>query len=176
VEALAAADDGGEEPHGLPLVSGKQRVRHLVHRGGGDGSVTVGAVLDAQPRPEQPQQVVHLGGGAHGGAGSGAGGALVHGDRGGEALDEVRVGALHLLQELAGVGGEALDVAALSLGEKGVEGQRRLARPGDAGDHRQLAVRDIEIDVAQVVRASATNANGPEPGRGHGAPSNHDGG
>jgi hypothetical protein len=50
---------------------------------------------------------------------------LVDGDRGREALDEVDVGLVHLPQELAGVGGERLDVAALPLGVDGVEGERR---------------------------------------------------
>ncbi len=38
------------------------------------------------------------------------------------------------LQELAGVGGERFDVAALAFGVDGVEGERGFAGAGDAGD------------------------------------------
>ena len=38
-----------------------------------------------------------------------------------QALDEVDVGLVHLAEELPGVGGERLDVAALALGEDRVE-------------------------------------------------------
>jgi len=44
-------------------------------------------------------------------------------DRRREALDDVDVGLLHLAQELAGVRGERLHVAALALGVDGVEGE-----------------------------------------------------
>jgi hypothetical protein len=48
-------------------------------------------------------------------------------DGGGQALDAVDIGLAHQLQELAGVGGEALHVAALALGIDGVEGERGFA-------------------------------------------------
>jgi hypothetical protein len=37
--------------------------------------------------------------------------------------------------------------------------QRRLARAGQPGEHDQLVARQIEIDVLQIVRARAANAN-----------------
>jgi hypothetical protein len=46
----------------------------------------------------------------------------------------VDVGLFDALEELAGVGGERFDVAALALGVDGVEGERGLARAGDAAD------------------------------------------
>ena len=52
------------------------------------------------------------------------------------------VGLLHALQELAGVGGERFDVAALAFGVDGVEGQRGFAGPGDTGDYGELVVRE----------------------------------
>ena len=53
-----------------------------------------------------------------------AGGLLLDGDGGGEPLDGVDVGLLHEPEELPRVGAQRLDVAALSLGEDGVERQR----------------------------------------------------
>ena len=63
---------------------------------------------------------------------------LLDGDGGREPLDRVDVGLLHLLEELARVGGERLDVAPLALGVDRVEGERGLARPGQPGDDDEL--------------------------------------
>ena len=58
-----------------------------------------------------------------------------------QALDEVDVGLVHLAEELAGVGRERLDVAALALGEDRVERQAGLARPGQPGEDDQGVAR-----------------------------------
>jgi hypothetical protein len=108
---------------------------------------------------EEAQEVVDLGGGADGGARVATAGALLDGDRGGEALDEVGVGFGELGEELAGGGAEALDVAALALGEDRVEGEAALARAGGAGDDDELAAREVEVDALQVVGAGAADAD-----------------
>ncbi len=51
------------------------------------------------------------------------GGLLLEGDRGRQAVDAVDVGFAHQLQELAGIGRERFDVAALALGIDRVERQ-----------------------------------------------------
>jgi hypothetical protein len=51
----------------------------------------------------------------------------------------------------------------LRLGGDGVEHQRALARAGDAGEHRQPALRDLDGDVFQVVLA-ARPARGSDRG------------
>jgi len=81
----------------------------------------------AHPGEEQPEIVVDLRDRPHGGAGVLAGGLLLDGDRGRQPLDEVHVRLVHLLQELAGVGREGLDVAPLPLGVYGVERQGRFS-------------------------------------------------
>jgi hypothetical protein len=115
--------------------------------------VVDGAVRRAGAREQQPQVVVDLGDGADGGARVVAGGLLLDRDRGRQALDQVDVGLVHQLQELPRIGRQALDVAALALGIQGVEGERRLARARQAGDHHQLVARQVEVDVLEVVRA-----------------------
>jgi tetratricopeptide (TPR) repeat protein len=65
----------------------------------------------------------------------------------------VDVGLFHHRQELPRVGRQRLDVAPLALGIDGIEGQRRLARAGQAGDHDQLVARQVEVDVLEVVGA-----------------------
>ena len=59
----------------------------------------------------------------------------------------IDVGLFDALQELAGVGGEGFDIAALALGVDGVEGERGLARTADAGDDGQRVVRNVDVDA-----------------------------
>ncbi len=81
----------------------------------------------------------------------------------GHGIERVDGRPLQPLQELAGVGAEALHEAALALGVERVERQRRLAGAGDAGDADQLAGLEVEIDALEVVGARAA-----EPDRVHG--------
>ena len=70
-----------------------------------------------------------------------------------EAGDVVDVRLLHHVEELPGVGRQALDVAALALGVDGVEGEAGLARAGEPGDHHELVARNVDVDRLQVVLA-----------------------
>jgi hypothetical protein len=90
------------------------------------GTAALGAVGGAHPGEEEAQVVVDLRHRAHGGAGVVAGGLLVNGDGGGEALNALHVGFVHHPQELAGVAGEAFHVPPLALGVDGVKGQGAL--------------------------------------------------
>ena len=69
----------------------------------------------------------------------------------------IDVGLLHHLQELARIGAERLDVTPLPLGIDGVEGEARLARAAEAGDHRQRLARDIDVDILEIVLARAAD-------------------
>ena len=84
---------------------------------------------------------------------------LLDRDGGREALDRIDVGLLHQFEELAGIGRQALDVAALALGIDRVEGERGLARARQAGDHHQPVARQVEVDVLQIVFAGATDGD-----------------
>ena len=107
----------------------------------------------AHARPQHAQVVVDLGDGADRRARVGARGLLLDRDRGREALDRVVERLLHLPEELAGVGRQALDVAALALGVERVEGERRLAGARDAGHDHERLLRDRDRDVLEVVLA-----------------------
>ena len=74
-------------------------------------------------------------------------------------VDRVDVGLLHLVEELARVGRERLDVAALALGVDRVEGERGLARAREPGDHDEPVARDRDVDAAQVVLARAADVD-----------------
>src|SRR5439155_17250747 len=121
----------------------------------GDRLATDVAVWMADARPQQAQVVVDLGDRADGRARVARRGLLVDRDRRREALDRVHVGLVHLAQELARVGAQRLDVAALALGVDRVERQRGLPRSGQAGDDHQRIARDLDRDVLEVVLAGA---------------------
>ena len=129
----------------------------LVHGVAPDEAVADDAVHRAAAGVEQPHVVVDFGCGGDGGARIARRVLLLDGDGRSEAVDQVDVRLLDALQELPRVGGERFDVAALALGIDGVEGERGFARAGDAGDDRELAVRDLEVDVFQVVGPRAAD-------------------
>src|SRR6202042_1576504 len=95
--ALAAANDGCEDGDALAGGEGGDAFDDLFGGLAGDGTVTVGAVGLAYRRVEEAEIVVDLGDGADGGAGAAGGGFLLDGDCGGEAVDGIDVGTLHLI-------------------------------------------------------------------------------
>ena len=155
--ALAPADDRREHVDPLVRRERQDEVEDLRERLRGDLAAALVAVRRADVGEQQAQVVVDLGDRADGGPGVRGGGLLLDGDRRGEAVDQVDVGLLHLLEELAGVRRQRLDVAALPLGVDRVEGERRLARAGQAGDHDELAARQVNVDVLEVVHPRAAN-------------------
>ena len=138
-----------------PLLQGHQPVDDLLLGLAGDRLAAARAVGRADPRPEQPQVVVDLGHRADRRARVARGRLLVDRDRRREALDRVDVGLLHQAEELARVGGERLDVAALALGVDRVEGEARLAGAREPGDHDQRVARQLDVDALEVVLAGA---------------------
>ena len=165
VLALTVADERGEDHDALAFGQGEDGVDDLLDGLALDGAAAVGAVGQAGAGVKEAEVVVDLGLGADGGARVAAGATLVDGDGGGEALDVVDVGLLHLAEELAGVGGEGLDVAALAFGVDGVEGEGGFAGAGEAGDDDELVAGDVDVDVLEVMLAGAANDDGVE---GHG--------
>ena len=110
---------------------------------------------DADPGEKDAEIIVGFGDRGHGRARVLGGRLLLDGDGRGDALDEVGVGLVHPLQELAGVGRERFDVAALAFGVEGVEGQGGFPRAADAGDDDELVEGDVQVDVLQVVDPDA---------------------
>ena len=149
--ALAAPDHRRHHHEPRPLVEGHDPVGDLLDRLPLDRLPALGAVGLADPRPEQAQIVVDLGDGADRRARVARGRLLVDRDRRRETVDRVDVRLLHQAEELAGVGGQRLDVAALTLGVDRVEGKARLAGPGEAGHDDQGVARQLEVDVLEVV-------------------------
>ena len=153
VLALATADFGGQYLDTAVRGEMEDGVDDLLDGLTLDGLTALGAVGASSAGVEEAQIVVYLGDGADGGAGVVGCPFLVDGDGGREALDVLDVGLLHATKELAGVGGEGFDVAALALGVDGVEGKGAFAGAGDAGNHHQLVAGDGDIDILQVMLA-----------------------
>jgi hypothetical protein len=154
---LAVLDDGAEHEQARPLGQGVDLVDDLLDALARDLAPARGAVRMADAGEQQAQVVVDLGDRADRRSRVSAGALLVDRDRRAQAVDLVDVRLLHLAQELARIGGQALDVAALALGVDRVEGEAALARAGQAGDHDQPVARHGHRDVLEVVLAGPAN-------------------
>ena len=159
VAALAPPDDGREQNQLRSLRQCHQAVDNLLGALRADGLAALRAVGVGDVAPEQTQVVEDFGDGGDDGTRVAAAGALLDGDGRGEPFDVLDLGLLQLVEELAGVGREALHVAPLAFGVERIEGQRALARPREAGDDGQRVARDTHIDVLEVILPRAGDDN-----------------
>src|SRR5581483_8789864 len=155
VLALAVLDERREDHQARAGREGQDRVHDLLDGLLLDRPAAVRAVGPADAGVEQPQVIIDFGDGADRGAGVVRGALLVDGDRRRQAGDVVHVRLVHLAEELARVGGQRLDVAALALGVDRVKGERRLPRAGEARDDDELVAGNDDVDVLQVVLPGA---------------------
>ena len=107
------------------------------------------------PGVEQAQEVVYFGDGAYGGARIARSSLLFDGDHGRKAFDLVHIGAFHPADELAGIGGKGLHVAALPFGVDRIESQGGFPAAGKTGKDHQTVAGNAQVDVFQVVFAGA---------------------
>ena len=108
---------------------------------------------------QQPQIIAGFSGGADRGAARAAAVFVRDGDRRRNALDPVGGRLFQSFQKLPRVGRKAVDVAALSLRVQGVQRQARLAAAAQAAEDDQLAVRNIEINLLEIVNRDAAKTN-----------------
>ena len=113
-----------------------------------------------RPGIEEAQEVEDFRRRAHGGTRVLVRRLLFDADDGREPRNLVHVGPFHAAEEVACIGRERFDVAALTLGIERVEGQRRLARAGQPGDDRQATARYGHVHILQVVDASTEDFYG----------------
>jgi len=112
-----------------------------------------------EPAEEDAQHRVRIGGGADGRAGVGDHSLLVDDDRGRQPFEQVDLGPRERRHEALHEGAVGLVDQPLRLRGDRVEHQRALARAGDAGEHRQPALGDLDADVLEVVHARAVHAD-----------------
>jgi len=123
----------------------------------------LGAVRTRQLRQageEEFEVVGDLGDGADGAAGGTDRVGLAEGDGRGDAVDPVDAGAIHPLEELAGVGAEGFGVAALAFGIEGIESEGGFARTGRAGEDVEHPQGEIEGKILEVVLPGSLDADG----------------
>ena len=113
--AFAAANDRRQHVDARVLRIQHHHVDDALERLAGDLLPAIRAVRHADAGEEQPQVVVDFGDGADRRARVRPGRFLFDGDRRRQAVDQIDVRLLHLLEELPRVGGQRLDVAALAL-------------------------------------------------------------
>ena len=106
-------------------------------------------------RKKQFQVVVQLGHRADGGARGTHRIRLVDGDGRRDAADGIHLWLVHALEELPRVGREGFDVAALTFRINGIEGERGFSRTTDPRDDGELAQRQFQREIAQIVLARA---------------------
>src|SRR5690349_19738812 len=86
-----------------------------------------------------------------------AGALLIDRDGRREPVDLVDVGLLHLPEELAGIGAQALDVPALALRIDRIEGEAGLAGTTQSGDDDEAIAGEGDRDVLEVVFARSAH-------------------
>ena len=126
--ALTPAHDGGEDIKLRILGDGHDAVNHLA-----DGLAryrqTCGRrVRNTDPRPKQAHIVIYLGNRADSRARVFRRRLLLNRNRGREAFNTINIGLALKLKELARIGREALNIAALPLSINRIKGEGRFAR------------------------------------------------
>ena len=154
---FSPSDDGRQDVDARVLRIGHHEIDDALERLRRDLAAAVGTVRHADVGKEQTQIIVDLGDRADGRAGVRAGRLLLDGDSRRQALDQIDVRLLHLLEKLARVGRQRLDVAPLPFRIQRVERQRRLARARQTGDDHQLVAGDVDVDFLEVVHARAAH-------------------
>ena len=155
--ALAAAHDGGQQIEAGVFRQRHDAINHLADGLRRDRQAGGGRIGDADPRPQQAHVIIDFGDGGDGGARVLARCLLLNADCRGQALDMVHVRLGHHLQELAGVGGERLHIASLAFGIDGIKGEAGLAGTGQAGDHGERVLGQIDIDALEIMLPRAAH-------------------
>ena len=119
----------------------------------------MGTVGFSSTAKEEPQVVVNFSDGSDGRPGVVGGGFLVDGDGGTETFDGLYIGFVQLSQELTRIGAEGFDIAPLTFGEDGIEGEGGLPGTGDACKDDELIAGEVDINLFQVMLTRPPNAN-----------------
>ena len=107
---------------------------------------------------KQSQIVVNLGGSAYGRTRVLVGGLLLNADNGRQTGNLINIRTLHTPKKIAGIGRKGLDIATLTLGKDGVEGQRRFAGTTQSGNDCERLTGYLDINILQIMDTSTPDA------------------
>ena len=127
----------------------------VVERALHDAPIVPRAALFAHERPQQTRVVGHFRGGGDRAPRPADTGALLDREDRREAVNEIDVGPLELVEHLTRLGREALHVFAVALRVNRIEGQRRFPRTARPRDHDEFPARNAQLEILQVVLARA---------------------
>jgi len=88
---------------------------------------------------------------------------LLNGDGRGDALNVVREGFIHPLEELAGVGTESLYIPPLSLGVDGIKGEAGLAAAARPSNDNELPGGKLKVNSLEVILSGSAEPDGIHP-------------
>ena len=151
--AFAVADDRGQQIGAGAILHCHHPVDHVLHLLRLDRQTGGGAERGSGAGEQQAHVVVDFGDGADCGTRVFRGGFLFDGNGRTEARDMIDIGLLHHVEKLPRIGAERFHIAPLPLGIDRIEGQRRFARPRQAGNHHQPVARNVHIDILEVMFA-----------------------
>ena len=140
--------------HQHNLGTNRQRqdfIHHLAHRLRLNRQPRRRRIRRPRARPQQAHIVVNLGNRPHRRARIVRGRFLLNRNRRRQPFYGINVRLFHQVKELPRISGKALDVTPLPLGINRVKRQRRLARPRQPGNHRQLVLRNGNVDVFEIM-------------------------
>ena len=163
VHALAVHHQGAKQADVLAAKGFHQLRRNAVRRLRRHRCAVVDAMLRAQLDKQQAQKVPDLGGGAHRRFAPAPAQPLLDCHRGRNAIHRIHLRAPRRLHDGTGIGVERLQITPLPLVKQNVKRQRRFARTGNAGHHRELAVRDFDAQGLEVVFAGVDDLDAIRP-------------
>ena len=159
VKPLAATHDRRQNAELLVAEVGLYQIKNAAAALSRQRLAAVHTVLHADLGVQQPQIVRDFGHRGHRRVPPAPAHALFNGDRRRNARQQIDIRFGQDLDELAGVGRQAVDIAPLALGIHNVKHQRGLARPGQPGDHDHLIPGNIERDILEVMLLGADHTD-----------------
>ena len=109
------------------------------------------AMLRTQLHIQQTQEMPDLSGGSHCAFAATARETLLNRDRRRNAVNRIDFGTARRLHNASRIGVQAFQITPLAFVEQYVKRQCGFARSADAGDHVELAARNVHAQVFQIV-------------------------